>query len=186
MPKGKSYFVIRNVEAFSPPFFLKHGRMPTIDECLKEFPQLANHRDAIRKALVTVHGRMSPEVKDAGSRASSLVPPTAKDEELHVEETKADTLSQRLELTRFALRKLYESSRRGVVDALGIDRLERLIRQQEVWLEKDAESSRMAALKKEGPPVWSTLLQDYEARALDGDNKPKGRGIVLDGVAKAE
>lgn len=95
-----------------------------------------------------------------------------------------ENLPSRIEAARMSLRALYSNAEQGLVDALGIDRLERLLRQLEQWRDEDADRARLEQAKREGPPVWNAMLRDYEERRLMGDSKPKPRGEVTDGEAK--
>lgn len=95
-----------------------------------------------------------------------------------------ENLPSRIEAARMSLRALYSNAEQGLVDALGIDRLERLLRQLEQWRDEDADRARLEQAKREGPPVWNAMLRDYEERRLMGDSAPKPRGEVTDGEAK--
>lgn len=95
-----------------------------------------------------------------------------------------ENLPSRIEATRMSLEALYRNAKQGLVDALGIDRLERLLRQLEQWRDEDADRARLEQAKREGPPVWNAMLRDYEERRLMGDSAPKPRGEVTDGEAK--
>lgn len=95
-----------------------------------------------------------------------------------------ENLPSRIEAARMSLRALYSNAEQGLVDALGIDRLERLLRQLEQWRDEDADRARLEQAKREGPPVWNAMLRDYEERRLMGDSSRKPRGEVTDGEAK--
>lgn len=95
-----------------------------------------------------------------------------------------ENLPSRIEATRMSLKALYSNAEQGLVDALGIDRLERLLRQLEQWRDEDADRARLEQAKREGPPVWNAMLRDYEERRLMGDSAPKPRREVTDGEAK--
>ena len=79
---------------------------------------------------------------------------------------------------------LSDNPLKRVRQSLGIDRLERLLRQLEQWRDEDADRARLEQAKREGPPVWNAMLRDYEERRLMGDSAPKPRGEVTDGEAK--
>lgn len=104
--------------------------------------------------------------------------------EIDAGEVNVANLPSRIEATRMSLEALYRNAKQGLVDALGIDRLERLLRQLEQWRDEDADRARLEQAKREGPPVWNAMLRDYEERRLMGDSARKPRGEVTDGEAK--
>lgn len=216
MPKGRNNFITSTLQAWAPQFYAESGRMPTMQEVVDRFPQMAQHKNAVTKALTVIEGRLPPPILEAGARvraglgeepAAVSAPPVvslpsspklsapeasaaARDiakttqAELRAGGIGVESLPQRIESAKMSLKALYANAEQGLVDALGIDRLERLLRQLEQWRDEDADRARLEQAKREGPPVWNAMLRDYEERRLMGDSSRKPRGEVTDGEAK--
>lgn len=128
----------------------------------------------------------TPKIAAPDASASTVARDLARAAKAEIDagEVNVANLPSRIEATRMSLEALYRNAKQGLVDALGIDRLERLLRQLEQWRDEDADRARLEQAKREGPPVWNAMLRDYEERRLMGDSAPKPRGEVTDGEAK--